>query len=195
MAVGHSHRASPAAGFGAPTRIRFALLLIDFINPLQFPGASEISEGALKAARATAGLRQRVRSMGGQVIFANDNYGLWQSDFRQHHARCLSLGGAARTLAEKLSPRQSDIAILKPRHSAFYATPLDLILQHMNCRRLILTGLATDNCILFTAMDAYVRGYRLWVPADCTAAESSTAKDHALEHMRRVLKAEIRPAH
>lgn len=189
-----TRRATPAAGHGARPRAPYALLVIDFVNPLDFPGAQDLAAPALAAARATARLRARVREGGGQVIFANDNYGLWHSEFQEHHRRCRALPGAPGALARLLAPRADDIAILKPRHSAFFATPLDLILQDMRCRRLIITGLAADNCILFTAMDAYVRGYRLWVPADCTAAESDPAKQGALEHMRRVLKAETRPA-
>lgn len=186
--------AALAAGHGARPRAPYALLVIDFVNPLDFPGAQDLATPALAAARATARLAARVREGGGQVIFANDNYGLWHSEFQEHHRRCRALPGVPGALARLLAPRADDIAILKPRHSAFFATPLDLILQDMRCRRLIVTGLATDNCILFTAMDAYVRGYRLWVPADCTAAEGESAKQGALEHMRRVLKAETRPA-
>ena len=89
---------------------------------------------------------------------------------------------------------REDVTVLKPRHSAFYCTPLSLLLEQMHTRRLILAGLAADNCVLFTAMEAYVRGYELWVPEDCIAAERDAYRLHALDHMARVLKAETRPA-
>jgi nicotinamidase-related amidase len=184
----------PPAGQGAPPRVPFALVLVDFVNPLDFPGAEDLAPDAEAAARAAATLRRRVVARGGQVIFANDNYGLWQSDFGQLRRLCARLPGVPSRIAKLLPARRHDIAVLKPRHSAFFQTPLALLLEQMHCRRVILAGLATDNCILFTAMDAYLRGYSLWVPSDCTAAESRQARDESLAHMARVLKADTRPA-
>ena len=107
-------------------------------------------------------------------------------------ARCRARRGAPGAIARLLTPRRGDLTILKPRHSAFFATPLDLLLRQLKCKRLVITGIAADNCVLFSAMDAYVRGYSLWVPQDCVAAESDDAKANALEHMRRVCKASVR---
>jgi nicotinamidase-related amidase len=84
--------------------------------------------------------------------------------------------------------------LLKPRHSAFLGTPLELLLSQMQVRRLIIVGLAADICIQLTAMDAHLRGYRMWIPADCTAAESPAAKQAALDYMQRILRADIRPS-
>ncbi len=168
------------------------LVLVDFINPLDFDGAAALAPPALDAARATAALRRRGARDGVQTIYANDNYGVWRSDFKAVWARCRALRGAPGTIARRLEPRRSDLTILKPRHSAFYSTPLDLLLRQLRCKKLIIAGLAADNCVLFTAMDAYVRGYSLWVPCDCVAAESDQAKANALEHMHRVLKANVR---
>jgi nicotinamidase-related amidase len=110
---------------------------------------------------------------------------------RRRRQHCLAAGSEAAALARTLKPRQRDFTILKPRHSAFYATPLDLLLHELKCRRLVITGIAADSCVLFTAMDAYLRGYTLWIPADCVAAESPLARDRALEQMARVLKADV----
>jgi nicotinamidase-related amidase len=126
-----------------------------------------------------------------QTIYANDNYGLWQADFKAVWARCTAMRGAPARIARLLQPRRADLTILKPRHSAFYSTPLDLLLRQLRCKKLIVAGLAADNCVLFTAMDAYLHGYALWVPQDCTAAESEEAKAGALAHMQRVLKARV----
>lgn len=125
------------------------------------------------------------------MIFANDNYGLWRSNFGAMARHCAQLPGAVGEMARLLVPGPRDIAILKPRHSAFYGTPLELLLDQMQVRQLILTGLATDICVLMTAMDAYLRSYATWVPADCTAAESEGAQRWALQHMQGVLKCEV----
>jgi nicotinamidase-related amidase len=170
------------------------LLLIDFINPLDFDGGEQLAPAALQAARATLALKRRVQRRGVACIYANDNYGIWHSHFEGVRRRCLARGGAARALATLLAPRPRDYTVLKPRHSAFYCTPLALLLQQMKTRRLILTGLAADNCVLFTAMDAYVRGFELWVPEDCVAAERGVDRRAALDYTARVLKAHTRPA-
>lgn len=173
-------------------RCEQALLLVDFINPLNFDGGAQLAPGALAAARATHALRERLWSQGVPVIFANDNYGLWQSNFSAMVSHCLSLPGEVGEMTRLIAPGPRDIAILKPRHSAFYGTPLELLLDQMQVSQLILTGLAADICVLMTAMDAYLRSYRLWVPADCTAAESQDAQRWALAHMRGVLQCDVR---
>jgi nicotinamidase-related amidase len=168
------------------------LLLIDFINPLDFEGAEGMEAAAVQAAHAAASLKGRVLAQGGRCIYANDNYGTWRSNFSELWRKCRTMGGAPGRIAGKLKPGRTDLTVLKPRHSAFYCTPLDLMLGQLKPRRLILCGLATDNCVLFSAMDAYLRGYRLWIPGDCAAAESEKVHRQALEHMRRVLKASVR---
>jgi nicotinamidase-related amidase len=170
------------------------LLLIDFINPLDFEGADTLAPAAVQAARAAARLRRSLQRSGTQTVYANDNYGVWHADFQAVLARCSHGTGASAELARALPPRQRDFTVLKPRHSAFYATPLDLLLRQLACRRLVLAGLAADSCVLASAMDAYLRGYAVWVPADCVAAESAEIRDQALALMARVLKADVRPS-
>jgi nicotinamidase-related amidase len=152
------------------------LLLVDFINPLDFPGGEALRVPAVAAAQATARLRRRLAAEGAQTVYANDNYGVWRSDFARLWQSCRALSGAPGRIAAALRPRREDFTVLKPRHSAFYSTPLDLLLRELKCRRLVVAGLAADNCVLFTAMDAYLRGFSLWIPQDCTAAESEEAK-------------------
>jgi len=189
------HRSAPSPHQDSPLpHSPVTLVLIDFINPLDFDGADSLAPAALKAALATAKLKRRCDRLGYRSIYANDNYGLWQSNFDDVWRACLRRAGPARQLAATLKPRRSDFTALKPRHSAFYCTPLDLLLSQLNTRRLVLTGLAADKCVLFTAMDAYVRQFQLWVPADCVAAESEKATAGVLDYMARVLKAEIRAA-
>jgi nicotinamidase-related amidase len=92
-------------------------------------------------------------------------------------------------MAELLAPTPRDRSILKPRHSAFYETPLAFLLEELGIARLILTGIAADNCVMFTAGDSYLRRYPIWVPRDCVASENPGYTRMALDHMHRVLKA------
>lgn len=170
------------------------LLLVDFINPLRFDGAEAIAPFAVEAARQTARLRRRLSAEGVRSIYANDNYGEWTSDFKALVKHCKALRGPAGQMTRAMLPKADDFALLKPRHSAFYATPLDILLGQLKCKRLIVTGVAADSCVLFSAMDAYLRGYAVSVPEDCVAAESADARDKALEQMARVLKADVRPS-
>jgi nicotinamidase-related amidase len=171
-----------------------ALLLVDFINPLDFPGGEHLAAPAVAAAHATAALKQRLGTEGVATIFANDNYGVWQSDFHTMVATCVGMEGPAGEIARALYPQATDLTILKPRHSAFYASPLELLLREMQTRELVICGLATDICVQLTAMDAFLREYAVWVPADCTAAESERAKNASLAYMASVLKCDTSPS-
>lgn len=182
-----------ASGTGMP-RSRKVLLLVDFINPLTFDGAEDIADAAVEAARATARLKRAFHAQGACVIYVNDNFGQWRSDVGTLRRECQRAGGAAAELARLLAPSKPDLLILKPRHSGFYATPLDLLLEQLGAKELVITGLATDYCVKCTAMDAYVRGYRVVVPEDCTAAESPARKREALAWMKEVLKARVTAA-
>jgi nicotinamidase-related amidase len=184
--------AAPAANNEALAPSRRVLLMVDFINPMQFAGAEELAPWALEAARATAALKKRFHAAGERVIYVNDNFGQWRSDFRTLVAHCRRQGGSAAALVRQLAPGGDDLMVLKPRHSGFHATPLELLLEQLGARTLVVTGLATDYCVMCTAMDAFVRGYRLSVPSDCTAAESPEKRDQALAWMRQALKADTR---
>lgn len=170
---------------------RKVLLLVDFLNPLNFPGAEDLAPSAVEAARNAASLKEQLVSEGWATIYVNDNFGQWRSDIRTVLSECRRSKGPASKLARLLAPTESDLLILKPRHSGFHATPLELLLGQLGTKELVITGLATDYCIQCTAMDAYVRGYKLHVPSDCTAAESETKKVAALQWMKEVLKADV----
>ena len=171
------------------------LVLIDFINPLNFPGAEKLARPALAAARATVRLRDRLEGEKVAVVYANDNYGRWQSDFQAQVAQCCERDDISGEIARLLAPRPTDITLLKPRHSAFYCSALELLLHEMGAKQLILAGLATDICVQMTAADAFLRGYEgVWVPSDCTAAETTAAKTASLKYMKDVLKCDVSPA-
>jgi nicotinamidase-related amidase len=168
------------------------LLLVDFINPLNFPGSEDLAAPAVEAARATAALKKELSAEGVATIYANDNYGVWQSDFHSLVSTCLGMEGPPGEIARLLYPQADDITILKPRHTAFYASPLELLLTEMQATELVICGLAADICVQLTAGDAYVREFKCWVPADCTAAESQAAKDASIAFMGSVLKCDVR---
>lgn len=170
------------------------LLLVDFINPLNFPGADALAPAALEAARATAALKEKLGAGGVATIYANDNYGVWQSDFHSLVSTCLGMEGPPGEIARLLYPQAEDITILKPRHSAFYASPLELLLTEMEAKELVICGLASDMCVQLTAAEAFLREYPCWVPADCHAAESDEAREAAVAYMESVLKCDVRPS-
>lgn len=177
-----------------PDKADTALLIIDMIGEFAFLGADELLPAATEAARRIAILKRRAKARGIPTIYVNDNFGKWQSDFRKLVGMCLHTSCAGRPVAALLKPDEDDYFVLKPKHSGFYATPLDLLLAFLGARQLIVTGIATNSCILYTAADAYMRDFSLAVPADCTI--SATADDHraALRHLKDMLKADIRPS-
>jgi nicotinamidase-related amidase len=168
-----------------------ALLLIDVINDLDFPEGPALLRYALPMARRLARLKQQAKRRGVAVIYVNDNFGRWRSDFKSQVDHCLREGVAGRKVVELLRPDEDDYFVLKPAHSGFYSTTLHLLLKHLEATTVILTGMATNICVLFTASDAYLRGYRVVVPRDCVAANSNQLTKDALDHMRTVLKADI----
>jgi nicotinamidase-related amidase len=174
-----------------PENCNVALLLVDVINDLEFEGAEALLGHALPMARNIAALKKRAKKAGIPTIYVNDNFGRWQSDFRRVVEHCLDDGVRGEPLARLLEPEDDDYFVLKPKHSAFYATTLDTLLQYLGARSLILTGLAGNICILFSANDAYMRDFNVIVPADCVASNTEELNDYALEQIRTVLKGDI----
>jgi nicotinamidase-related amidase len=175
-----------------PDDCSVVLILIDLINDFEFEGADEIFTNTLAIARTVASLKNKASEAGVPVIYVNDNFGRWQSDFRKLVDHCLNDGVRGRAIAELLVPNERDYFVLKPKHSAFYSTTLSLLLQYLRARTLILSGIAGNVCVLFTAGDAYMRDFKLIVPRDCIASEDESDNRYALEQMAKVLKADTR---
>lgn len=171
-----------------------ALILVDFINLFDFEHSEKLAARAVEAAKRTAKLKERAKAAGVACIYANDNFGHWRSEFSKLVAECLAHEGPSATIAKLLRPQSDDYSVLKPRHSAFYESPLEFLLQELEVASLIVTGLSTDMCVFATAQDAYVRKYKLWIPADCVAADTAEHEREALDQMARTLKADIRPS-
>jgi nicotinamidase-related amidase len=186
-----ARKASPRRRAGPGRR---ALLLVDFINFFDFPGSAKLERRARIAARNVARLKARLARARVPCIYANDNFGQWKSEFARLVDECLAKGGASAEIAELLKPGPGDYSVLKPRHSAFFGTPLEFLLEELGAESLVITGLSADNCVFATAQDAYVRKFSLWVPADCVAADTSEHERQALDHLKRTMKADIRPS-
>jgi nicotinamidase-related amidase len=182
-----------------PTRSRFpkartVLLLVDTINPFDFPGGAAFARRSMRVAHAIAALRERATRARVPVVYVNDNLGRWRSDVDGLIERCRRPEMAGAPIVELLAPRPSDYVVLKTTLSGFYQTPLDTMLRLGGVRRLVVTGFAADNCVLFTAADAYMREYRLDVPRDCIGAKSPAALRRALGTLEELLGARTAPS-
>ena len=168
-----------------------ALLLIDVINHFEFPEGKDILLRALAIAPPLERLKKRARAAGIPTIYVNDNFGQWRSDARKLLQYCLRPEARGLHFVEKLQPDDQDYFILKPMHSAFYQTPLDLLLREFGASSLILSGLATNSCILCTAHDANMRHLQVIVPRDCCAARTAREHRQALEHIAAMADAKV----
>jgi nicotinamidase-related amidase len=166
------------------TRTRSALLIIDMINALDFPEGPRLLRQALPAARRVARLRRRLKVQGVPVVFVNDNFTHWREDFRQLVAICSQPDVIGAPLVQAVPPEEDDYSILKPQHSAFYNTPLEVLLEQLEVKRVILAGIATDHCILASAMGARMRRLETMVASDGTAAITLHRHRNALAVMR-----------
>lgn len=178
----------------APDNSAVALLLVDVINDFEFPGGAELLRHALPAAKRIAALKNRCRRAGIPAIYINDNFGKWRSDFKSLVSHCLKDKTRGQKIVELLKPERDDYFVLKPKHSGFYSTTLNLLLQYLGTETLILTGFTGDICILFTANDAFIRDYRLVIPTDCVVSQEIKENQKALAYMKRVVEADIRPS-
>jgi nicotinamidase-related amidase len=177
-----------------PDKSNVALLLIDVINDLEFETGEELLRHALPMAERLAALKRRAREAGVPVIYVNDNFGKWQSDFKKILEHCLKEDVRGRPVAELLRPDDDDYFVLKPKHSGFFSTTLDILLDYLQAKTLVLTGLTGDICVLFTAHDAYMRDFNLVIPADCVASNDPSENDYTLRKMADLMDADIRPS-
>jgi nicotinamidase-related amidase len=176
-----------------PEQSRVALLLIDVINDLEFPEGGQLLPAALKMARAIRRLKSRARAAKIPAIYVNDNFGRWRSDFRVQVDHCLG-AVRGRPIVAILRPDEEDYFVLKPKHSGFFSTTLETLLSYLGVKTLILTGLTANNCVLFTANDAYMRDYELVIPRDCVSSVTKEENAAALDQMATILKADTRPS-
>ena len=175
----------------APDKHEVAVLLIDVINDFDFPEADQLLKHARPMARNLLRLKRRAQEAGVPVIYVNDNFGRWKSDFRRTVDHCARHGRGC-DVVKLLRPEESDYFVLKPKHSGFFSTTLETLLRYLETETLVLTGIAGNFCVLFTANDAYMRDFNLLVPRDCTVSNTKKENESALRLMKKFLKADIR---
>ncbi len=175
-------------------RGKSCLLIIDMINPFTFPDASQMFPAVIDVAQGIKRVKERARSARIPAIYVNDNFGKWRYDLRTLVQSCLEEPCRGRRVIEALQPGEDDYFVLKPKHSGFFATPLELLLRFLDVRRLIVTGVAGNNCVLYTAADAYMRDFTISTPQDCIASLDCQSNNSALDQMRNTLKADVRPS-
>ena len=162
------------------------------LNPFDFKEAKKIYPAALKAAKAISQLKQKAKALGVPVIYVNDNFEQWQSDWKALYERCTTESCLGREIAKLLKPEPDDYFVLKPKHSGFHETTLEILLKHMRTDRLILTGIAGNICVLFTAHDALMREFEVMVPKDCIASNTALDNKFALRQFSSVFKINVK---
>ncbi|RKG91778.1 cysteine hydrolase family protein [Corallococcus terminator] len=168
-----------------------ALLIIDVINDLDFPGGENVLPWALRMVERLGPFARKMRGAGVPVIYVNDNFDLWRSNFADVYKHCTRRDSRGRAVARALKPLPADYFILKPKHSAFFATSLVPLLEHLGTKKLLLAGIATNLCVFFSAHDAHMHEYKITVLSDCCCAESDKDHDLALDQLQRFLRVRV----
>lgn len=181
------------AEIGKPAQGSSALLIIDMLNRMDFEGAEPLRARAEAVSHSIAGLRDEAERLEVPIVYVNDNFGQWHSERARLVEHCVGEDSPTAGIVERVAPRQNDFFVIKPQFSGFYATNLPVLLPELGASRLILTGVAADVCILFTAADAHMRKYDLWIPSDTTASDNAQRTEWALEIMKNSMDAETRP--
>ena len=170
-----------------------AVLVIDMLNTYEHEDAEALVPNVADVMDPLTGLIATARDRDDvDLIYVNDNYGNFTADFDD--IVDAALHGERPDLVEPIAPDENCLRLLKVRHSAFYASSLDYLLRRLEARRLILTGQVTEQCILYTALDAYVRHFEIVVPSDAVAHIDPELSDAALTMMHKNMHAEIMPA-
>ncbi|PFN74929.1 isochorismatase [Bacillus sp. AFS076308] len=173
-------------------QIRPALLIIDMINNFDFTHGPILAQKALKIAEQIKEVKDQFNQQQLPVIFINDHYNLWQADYHRIIEHCRNQ--YSEPIYKKVLPGENDFFLIKPKHSAFYGTALNTLLHQLKVNTLIVTGIAGNICVLFTANDAYMREYKLLIPNDCIASADDQDNQYALMMMKNVLKAVVKPS-
>lgn len=163
-----------------------ALLIIDMINDLDFSGGEKLLGHSLPVAKNISQIKSFFKQKKLPVIYVNDNFGKWKSSWEEVYEHCSRDNSLGRPVVQMLKPDKDDYFILKPKHSGFYSSSLDVLLDDLKIKELVITGIAGNICVLFTVNDAYMRGYQLHVPSNAIASESLELNDFALAQFKNV---------
>lgn len=168
-----------------------AVLFIDIINDFHFDGGDKLLKHTEDILPNLIKLKQFAKKNHLPTIYVNDHYGLWQADFNKIIERCKN--DRSKHVINELMPDEHDYFLMKPKHSAFFQTPLQSLLHDLGKTHLMMAGIAGDICILFTAKDAYMYQFDMHIPKNCMASEGKDNNDYALYLMKSVMKANINP--
>lgn len=166
-----------------------ALLIVDMINDFNFHYGPILAEQADLISQNISSLKEKMKSNKCPIIYINDHYKLWQADFEKIAKKCSN--SLSEKIIDRLYPHEDDYFLIKPKHSAFYGTALNTLLYSLNVKELVITGIAGNICVLFTANDAYMREYKITIPSDCIASNTKEDNDFAIKMMENTLKARI----
>jgi nicotinamidase-related amidase len=168
-----------------------ALIVVDMLNAYRHEDAEPLTESVETMIEPVSELVARAQDEGVELIYVNDNYGDWNSSSEELAKQALD--GARPDLVEPILPPESADFVLKARHTIFYMTPLEYLLGQKEIDHLVLVGQVTEQCILYSALDAYVRHFHVTVPSDGVACIYENLADAALEMMERNMSAELMP--
>ncbi|HSD79317.1 MAG TPA: isochorismatase family cysteine hydrolase [Solirubrobacteraceae bacterium] len=171
---------------------RSALIVVDMINSYDHPDGDELARSAERALPQIVRLTERAVEQDVLTIYVNDNFGAWTSNRDELVERALGSRHAA--LVEPLKPRADTAFVVKARHSIFYETPLEYLLRQEDVERIVLVGQVTEQCILYSALDGYIRHFAVAVPSDGTAHIHEDLARCALRMMELNMRAEVAPA-
>jgi nicotinamidase-related amidase len=168
---------------------RSAVIVIDMINTYDHPDAEPLMASVRKALPRVRQLIERARSAGTDVVYVNDNFGRWRS----HHDELLAaaLEGPHADLVEPVLPDAESLFVVKARHSIFYQTPLEYLLQQSGVEHVVLCGQVTEQCVLYSALDAHIRHFDVSVARDAVACIHEDLADAALRMMERNMGARL----
>jgi nicotinamidase-related amidase len=168
---------------------RSALIVVDMLNAYDHEDADRLVASVESVVEPIAGLVERASDAGAEVIYVNDNYGDWNSSSEELAQRALD--GRRPDLVEPLLPAEGTDFVIKARHTIFYMTPLEYLLAQKEIGHVVLAGQVTEQCILYSALDAYVRHLRVSIPTDGVAHIHEDLAEAALNMMERNMRAEL----
>jgi nicotinamidase-related amidase len=172
--------------------MRTAVIVVDMLNPYDHQDAARLVESVERVVEPTASLIERASDDGAELIFVNDNYGDWNSSSEELAERALN--GRRPELVEPLLPPEGADFVIKARHTIFYMTPLEYLLAQKEIGHVVLAGQVTEQCILYSALDAYVRHLDVTIPTDAVAHIHEDLAEAALKMMERNMRAELASA-
>ncbi|MFN2748303.1 cysteine hydrolase family protein [Bacillus sp. z60-18] len=169
-----------------------ALIIVDIINDFHFDMGHTLSKKTEEIADNILALKKHAEHINWPIIYINDHFGIWQADIAAIIKKCKN--GKSENIIKQLAPTERDYFLIKPKHSAFYGTALETLLNELHINHLIITGIAGNICVLFTANDAYMREYKITIPRDCIASNHEKDNRYAVTMMENVLFANITTA-